>query len=251
MFKRAGNNNGPTTIVVPTLESAVTIEDALGPYFKQYRSGYYSKKSVTPILEDGQHYLYKQGNQNVTFKVTPEGLPEFLNQIPGWIIDQAGNVIADSRICATLTRFPQIPVNGLNIVRSYIEFIVARECKWIDNKKPFYAYLEKFFQEEIMIPLVCVEKTNAALDVTWCEQEQKFKPIPDLVSVTPNPIFVQCEETILFALNTLGSHLDHFISSDEGWGMYEIRHNTFSTALVKKGDFRIKEWMEQNASKYK
>lgn len=251
MINKPGNNNIPTSIVIPILESATAIEDALSPYFKPYRSGYYTKRSTHPILLDGETYFLKQTSGTIEFVVSPLGLPDAVKHGSGLIVDKSGNTIAPSTICTFASREPQIPVNGIAIVRDYIEFLIMRGCMWHGNKKPFHAHLEKYLQDDIVSPNVFVERTNPNLDSSWSEDLQQFVTKPDLVSVSPNPIFVECEETIIFAMSNIYRFVDEFISCDDGWGMYDFRHNTFSTMVVKKGDYRIDDWMAKNAHKYK
>jgi len=251
MSNKAGNGKFPSSIVIPILESAIAIEDALSPYFKPYQLGFYSKRSSSPILKSGETYVIKHVQGMTEFVLSPTGLPEIASQDNSFILDKSGNVIAPTSLLTTLSSKPQIPINGLNIVRDYIEFLLSRQCKWLVNKKPFYAYLEKYFQDEVTSSRVFVERTNPNLDSVWDEILKQFVSKPDLFSTSPNPVFVECEETILLILNNIYCFVDEFISPDGGWGMYESRHNLFSSIIVRRGDYRIEDWMSKYGSEFK
>lgn len=137
--------NVPTvkTYVLDCIEMATFLEIVMRDYFVPVTEGLYIEGELNPALVIGRAYFQLRDLQQ-----TP--LYDLDNiKGKGDITDIDGNVIVKNKQLETITNSPLTPIQGINIIVAYIEFLIDRNSAWSHNKfRPLSSYINEYIKPE-------------------------------------------------------------------------------------------------------
>jgi hypothetical protein len=204
---------------------------------KDPTKGVYTKESITPLIEFDKPYSARD-RENKLIQVVLSESSIIIDK--GLVTDKFGHFITELKTRPDIKLFmePQLPTRGINIVREYIESDILRNSKWTNHKKCFSGSLEKYFKEEFLYPVTCVE-----------QHVESFYLVQEF-STLPNPVFLQCEEMIHSTMRETRAIIGEYVKDDE-WGIYDIGHRNTDISVTRTGDFRVQDWMSKFGHHYK
>lgn len=227
--------NLPNTIVFDVMEYARNIENALKDYLKPYQKGIYSDRSFDPVAPlNAALRMTKHGNSILAS--TPSG-PSIIGK---WRESPEGTVLPNFFVT------PQIPVHGLQIVKSFVEQWIHRDLKWIRNRPSFSEILEQSLKQSLCEEFLTqqyISKDNEVLTPPNCDVLNWFRYVnlnPG-IEIVPNSVFLNAQEYVVSIMRGIVGLLTTYTEHDE-WGVYDIKLGISTMTITRIGDYRIQDW---------
>lgn len=223
-------------------EEATIIENALASFIT-YDEGYYGRWDTKPRLIPDKKYVWYRDKQEVVVSN--------LNEVVGTIYDaESGEVVINippySKAQDVLFRRPMIPVIGVSLVKSYIDWVIESKMKW-STKSLLSDKISEYISNVNTAPVIMYNGSRTDANQL---RYMRLAQIP----INVNNISVDYGEKLETQIENLLRQTTVYlrdtivgIIGNNLWDIYScsvIRHT--SIKFEKFGDYRVYEWMRIN-----